>query len=355
MLFCYPVAAVANNWLHDCVIGMASTAIRAIDSGADAAKWPDCIPCPRREQLKSRTSLKNAYNEFCTAAQKLSSKENAQILSAISSQNNIPYIFEADDECPSCDKLPALIIEPAKKLFRTAFKLLTDFGLRDEHYRSIYENIPNRICPFCGCEYFDDPEAPRHDLDHYLSISRYPFAGANLRNLVPAGSRCNSSYKQNTDILVEAGGIRRRCFDPYGSTYASVSLLGSKPFARSQGRLPEWHVNLGPSPQASTWDAVWQIKERYRRDVLDAEYSEWLSHFAQWCKRKGLRPLNSLAVTEALNEYILTVIQEGFADRAFLKKALFEMIRSYAQSGEEAERLTLFLIDLVSPDRGAAA
>jgi hypothetical protein len=355
MLFCYPVAAVADNWLHDCIIEMLSGAISALRSGGEAATWPECIPCPHRENLQTRTSLEKAYIEFCAAAQSLLSDEKELILSVIWSQNNIPYIFKSEDECPTCDALPISIIEPAKKLFQTAFKLLTDLGLRDDQYRIIYESIPDRVCPFCGCEFFDAPGAPRHDLDHFLLESRYPFAGANLRNLVPAGGRCNTSYKLRADILVGIDGIRRRCFDPYGSMCASVSLLGSKPFARSHGRLPEWNVDLGSSPEASTWDAVWHIKERYGRDVLDAEYSNWLSLFAQWCKRRNLRLMTSSDISDTLDEYVKTVIQEGFADRAFLKKAMFEMIRDYVQSGEEADRLTFFLIDLVSPDRGAAA
>jgi hypothetical protein len=355
MLFCYPVDAVANNWLHDCIIEMVSGAISALSSGAEAATWPECIPCPHRERLQTRTSLEKAYAEFCAAAQCLSSDENKQILSAMSSQNRIPQIFAGDDECASCDALPQQIREPSKNLFRAAFNLLTEFGLRDNQYRIIYDNIPSRLCPFCGYEHFDAPGAPRHDLDHYLSISRYPFAGANLRNLVPAGDRCNSSYKRNADVLVGADGIRRRCFDPYGAANASVSLIGSKLFARSNGRLPEWNVDLGSSPEASTWDAVWQIKERYKRDVLDAEYSDWLGHFAQWCKLKKLKLMTSSDVGDALDDYLKTVIQERFSDRAFLKKAMFEMIRDCSRSGEDANRVTLFLIDLVSPNFGAGA
>jgi hypothetical protein len=210
----------------------------------------------------------------------------------------------------------------------------------------------SHICPFCGYEYFDAPGAPRHDLDHFLPISRYPFAGANLRNLVPAGDRCNRVYKGSANILVAEDGHRRRCFDPYGAKFAAVSLEGSDIFARRGGSLPAWNIDIGDSAEAATWNAVWKVKERYRRDVLDADYHSWLTHFAEWCRRSQRPTATATEIRTALRDYVQTVIQEGFSDRGFLKRALFEMLSDVSNKEPDGNRLISLLIDLTSADEG---
>jgi hypothetical protein len=352
MLFCYPIAAVEENWLHDAIVEMISAALASTD---ELVAWPGCIPAEYRVVLRGRVGLRDRFARLCAAAVALSPGDKNVVLSALISQNNIPAIFDGSTECVRSDELPAAIRPLIDDLSRFAFALLSDLGQRDRQYDIIYKSMPNRVCPFCGCEYFDAPSAPRHHLDHYMPMSHYPFAGANLRNLVPAGDRCNSAFKRDSDVLRRNDGERRRVFDPYGSQSASVSLLKSRPFGRKEGRLPEWDIDLGETPEAVTWDSVWRIRERYGRDILDAEYRNWLDHFAQWCRlgNRARSTRNEIAV--ALNEYIQSVIQEGFADRAFLKRAMFEMLASQSATGADSDRLADFLLSLVSADRGAAA
>jgi hypothetical protein len=119
--------------------------------------------------------------------------------------------------------------------------------------------------------------------------------------------------------------------------------------------LPRWEVDLGQSPAAVTWDETWQIKIRYKRDVLDQEYFNWLEHFAQWCRIEERYPVTHGEIIDALETYVAAVFQEGLADRAFLKRAVFEMLKSHVTAGPYSDRLTAFLIDLASPDTGAAA
>jgi hypothetical protein len=355
MLFCYPIQAIQDNWLHDCIMEILRAALGAMNLGESLIPWPDNIPATYRNALRRRYGLRQRLNEFLDLAATLSNDERNVILASIASQNDIPQVFDGHTSCICCSGLPEAVNNSADELVRFSFALLTDLGIRDKHYRLIYNNIPGRLCPFCGYEYFDHPEAPRHHLDHFLPISRYPFAGANLRNLVPAGDRCNSAYKRDTDILIGEDGHQRACFDPYGGHSATVSLKGSRLFARREGRLPEWYVDFGNDPAAATWDAVWHINERYRRDVLDAEFADWLAHFAQWCRRSNREAKTASEIIVDLNEYVLTVIQEGYTDRAFLKRAMFEMMISQAEQPESSQRVSEFLIDLISADLGAGA
>ena len=86
-------------------------------------------------------------------------------------------------------------------LSEEAFRLLG--GVRDKgrQYRAIYEKLNTRCSHFAVLSISMRQEAPREALDHYLPRCRYPFAGANAKNLVPMGNRCNSAYKRTADVL----------------------------------------------------------------------------------------------------------------------------------------------------------
>jgi hypothetical protein len=352
MLFAYPVNATADNWVNDCLSEMLRVSIDALNARRRVPTWPDIIPEQYRPRLRGRSGVKKRFGKLVKDVRRLPQADRNQLLLMFASQNNFPHMFDGVTDCPDKAALPAGVVESVDDLMRFSFGLLSDFGIRDDQYAAIHAGIASRVCPFCGCEYFEAPGAPRHHLDHYLAISRYPFAGTNLRNLVPMGSRCNSVYKRNQDILFDAQGQRRRCFDPYGQVVSAVSLAQSRPFEGHDGRLPKWVIELGQTPEAQTWDAVWHVKRRYSRDVLDSEYFNWLEHFAQWCRATNKMPGSRQAILATLDDFIATVIPQGFADRAFLKRAVFEMLRDRAA---QSERLADFLIDVASPDLGAAA
>jgi hypothetical protein len=171
------------------------------------------------------------------------------------------------------------------------------------------------------------------------------------------GGKCNSAYKGVRDVLCDASGHRRRCFDPYGAGTAAVSLLNSRPFdgeLKESILLPKWQIDLlGPAEEIATWDDIFQIRERYRANVLDAEFRTWMDHFAQWCVQEVGVLHSQDEVVDALNRYLAAVIQEGFIGATFLKKATFEMLKMNCVGGNVSERLVAWFVSLVSPDQGA--
>ena len=183
---------------------------------------------------------------------------------------------------------PSAAQPPLKELFDYAFRLLTDLGIRDGQYTKVLKETL-RVCPFCGCEYFDDPTGPREDLDHYLAKSIYPLAAANLENLVPMGGKCNSRYKLDQDILRDRNGNRRRSFYPYSSTGVAVSLAKSNFFGNETGESqPQWCMEFVPDcEEVTTWDVVFDIRQRYKRNVFDRGYTKWLYSFRDECRHKG--------------------------------------------------------------------
>jgi hypothetical protein len=75
------------------------------------------------------------------------------------------------------------------------------------------------------------------------------------------------------DILRDAAGVRRRSFDPYADRHLKVVLDSSVPFGGADGQTPDWQIDFAPdSVECTTWDNVFHVRERIKRDVLDASF-----------------------------------------------------------------------------------
>ena len=48
MFFGYPIAATAENWLHQAICEMVMTIHGSIEAGEDVPGWPDIIPAPHQ-------------------------------------------------------------------------------------------------------------------------------------------------------------------------------------------------------------------------------------------------------------------------------------------------------------------
>jgi len=345
MLFGYPHQATRGNWLHACLCRMLRTIHAAIQAGNAVPAWPDIIPQPHRAQLRRRTGLRNRLQAYTNAYAQLQPADQQAIEQAFYRQNRIRRLLAGNCSCQTADQLPAGIRNALGQLSGEAFRLLGEYGIRDQQYRTIYNNLGHKVCPFCGLEYFDAPEAPREDLDHYLPRSRYPFAGANAKNLVPMGGRCNSAYKGTVDVLWN-GATRRHAFFPYDHAGVGVSLANSQPFGGAVDAHPQWDVAFSPpSAEAQTWDSVFKVRERYVRDVLEPYYENWLQRFADYCKTAGLESASDQELIGALDRFREFNEAEGFSDRGFLKAAVFELLIQHCQQGNQ--RLVNLLQDVL--------
>jgi hypothetical protein len=351
MLFGYPLAATAENWLHECLREILQLIHDCLETGQSLPAWPDMVPELYRNRLQKRTGLRDRLNVYQTALAKFSVSEQKRILQAFNDQNEIALLVSCQCECEAITDLPSAIREPVKALFEFAFSLLTDLEIRDKHYKTIYDAVLYHTCPFCGCECFDAPGAPREDLDHYLAKSKYSFASANLRNLVPMGNKCNSSYKLTQDILKRDDGTRRKSFDPYNHGIVTISLDNSQPFAGTVGTLgaplPKWTIDFNPdSEEVTTWNDVFHIRERYERDVLDEGFNAYLREFGNYCRSWNSIPTSTEEIIDAIERYTFFQESNGFKDKAFLKASVFRMLHIHCQKGNQ--RLIKLIRDVVN-------
>jgi hypothetical protein len=347
LFFGYPIAATAENWLHDCLVEMILRVHAELANGAAETLWPVAIPPEHREKLTPRRGLRDRLREYRAAVVELTAEQRQQIGSCLTQQNRIGELCDCSQDCELIDALPNECREPISKLFSFAFQLLSELGVRDRQYAAIFGSTPYRVCPFCGSEYFDAPGAPREDLDHYLARSRYPFAAVNLRNLVPMGMRCNERYKLAQDILRDTQGVRRRAFDPYGERAIGISLSDSVPFEGEGGVTPQWVVRFQPDgDECATWDAVFGIRLRIVRDVLNVSFKSWLEGFRSWIRMSGPIGTDAASIVDAIARYANHQADLGYNDRAFLKAAMFQMLRDQCAAGHA--RLLQLMRDLVT-------
>jgi hypothetical protein len=261
--------------------------------------------------------------------------DRAAVRQAMDDQAALVELFQGNRAAHRLQDLPQIARDPLKHFFEKAFEMLTRLGIRDNNYKMFLTLVDQRICGFCGCEYFSGASSRREPLDHYLAVSLYPFAGANARNLVPMGPKCNSSYKGGRDILRGDGGARRLCFDPYAAAPVQISLMGSQLFARDDG-LPQWQIDLiGDAARIETWDAVFDIKRRIAEDHLDSIYKNAIKVVGTF-RHKQPQVFAGLDLAGAFQHLGNLSRAKGWSDRAFLETALYDLLEVRSQAGDDA-------------------
>jgi hypothetical protein len=359
MLFSYSPNSLAENWLNSTIVEVLGAGMQTILAGGQAPAWAEALPIEHKTELRGRSGIRKRVQKLWTKFAALNHNDQLALLEALTQQTSLPNIYFNDAVCRGIDVFEESVRDAAVDLFRFVFEeQLTSIkvggeSLRDIHYAAIYAEFPSRICPFCGIGHFRAPGAPRHALDHYMPISKYPFAGGDFRNLPPMCSECNSDFKKNTDILFDPNGQRQRCVDPYDGPRFVISLAQSVPFGgaiMSGISLPQWVIDFrgGPQEQAENWDRIFKVRERYERDVLNAEFRSWLEHFALWYTRGNHGGPIGDDIADSIPEYLITVIQDGLADKAFLKAEVFRLLCSECAHPLRGSDMKAFLEILIS-------
>ena len=346
MLFTYDATANVNNWLHDRIYFSILEAVNSLDAGNAPVLWPEILTDPEKVLLSNRTAVKKRYNKFIVELRKLDAVQRSRVRNAVVTSNDIPGILLASNPCEKIETLPEVFRTAVSNLFETLFNLLNDLEIRAEQYKIIYEKIDVDVCPFCGLEMLPKPGGPKHDWDHYMPKSFYPFAGANLKNLVPMGVFCNQRIKGSKDILFDGAGARRLCFDPFGFEVAGVHIDGVELHEYEGIDEISWLVScISNDPAyANTWNQIWHVSDQYAGVIKKRFKTSWLTQFVKLSCRQG-PPSTREEVLLAL-EYMIDYCEaEQHSGAAFLKKAVFEWIKGQVELEQtEADRYSDLLI-----------
>lgn len=253
--------------------------------------------------LQNQTTLKEHFTNFFEIFKGLQPPQKLLIINSFKNSQNIDSIIldqTFDAKSIALNSLPASIRAQTKSLFEYLYKrTLVSFGKLTDHYKLIFDSLSTNICPFCGIEFLNDPSITRQDYDHMLMVSTYTFCGVNMDNLVPTGVECNRINKHSVDILFDKNV--RTIFNSAYSTSVDIqiSLEGSTPPTRAN-QSDNWVITISPhNPLTVSWARVYNIQDRYKKNVLKKFYSAWLKEL-----RECLFMSNKLPISEQnlLNE-----------------------------------------------------
>lgn len=149
----------------------------------------------------------------------------------------------------------------------------------EEHYKIIYNSMPQKVCPFCGLSKMN--KTYREDYDHIAPKSKYPLLSVNIKNLAPMCHQCNAKFKKEIDIYYKDGN--RRPFPyPYTSTLnIDIDFTGSIIDQTDINNIiGTWSIKIIPSsPINESWKEIFQIEKRYKEDYLESSFNDWIDEF----------------------------------------------------------------------------
>jgi hypothetical protein len=349
LLASYPIEATQENWLHESLVQIIRTVHRKLDAGESIAQtqaqWvlllPGGLTVTQLRPLTAAHGLRDKFFQYKVEAEKLTMQQRAQLLSIFNNQNRIADLLSWKIEPEVITPEFAAIHTPIQNLFDFSYKKLGDLKVRERQYDIVFESLRDNFCPFCSIERMHHPDETAQDQDHYLAKSLYPFAAANMRNLVPMCCVCNRDYKKDTNMLVNDNGVARLAFDPYNCQPTAVSLLNSRLDNIADAVAPSWQIDFEPVCQeAETWDQVFSIRTRYRRDVLDAHFNTWLSGFKNKCATDRYRgwlgsELSEQDIREQLFYYYENKEDCPAVGPGFLEPKVFAFLLNRFDQGDE--------------------
>jgi hypothetical protein len=99
--------------------------------------------------------------------------------------------------------------------------------------------------------------------------------------------------------------------------------------------------------RVKTWDDVFHVRERIKRDVLDPSFRQWLRDFSAWFRMQmGTADPGDAEVSDAIRTYAEYMAFMGLKAREFLQAPVFQMLRRHCEAGDQ--RVLALMKDVVA-------
>lgn len=244
---------------------------------------------------RSNKELKNKFENFFNSFKIISNEDQGKFMLLVERADFIDSYFENINH--SCEEFQSVNInallgnDSLKELmiFLYSEVFVTDRKNLLDHYLKIYESMPQKICPFCGVERMH--KMSKEDYDHLAPKAKYPLFALNLKNMAPMCHICNSKFKNQIDIFYK-NNVRRPFLYPYTNKIKidldfSGSIIDQTDPTNYHGT---WSIKILPeNPMTTTWDDIFNIKERYKKEYLDEDFNNWIDDFLESLKRDNVK------------------------------------------------------------------
>ncbi|MVM34440.1 hypothetical protein GO755_30695 [Spirosoma sp. HMF4905] len=238
----------------------------------------------------------------------LDNDERIIVQNAFRSNNDIEAICQCISLPYKYSDLPAGIREEIKDFFDPLWtgypqnmQVEASFGTVKAHFDAFlnYTHQQALVCPFCGITTLQPSGGAYRDAyDHFIPKGLYPFNSVNFHNLVPACHICNSPAKHDTDVPFDAAGGRRYMTYPF--TGKTPHIVEAHIVCRTDYELSSdtslgktksmWSIVLTESgnttPEMDGWDAVYNIRQRYKDHIGQYENEWWRDIFKKYKRQR---------------------------------------------------------------------
>ena len=189
-----------------------------------------------------------------------------------------------------------------KKLFADLYKqvLYGDnckkcYGDMQEHFK-LFKSTENEIfkCPICGLIPQNTKEEKKEDYDHLLPYSIYPFSSVNFKNLAPICVDCNSDYKEDNDVLDNAG---KKIFFYYDNTHKGIKVDAKLEDENNYEFSFLYSTTDDRAEEIESWDNIFGITDRYKKRAK-GKADNWYRHYWEFLMKPKYKNLDLMLKKE---------------------------------------------------------
>ncbi|WP_433811345.1 hypothetical protein [Flavobacterium johnsoniae] len=281
--------------------------------------------------VNSSPVLKRKLASFFSSYKILDKNLKDEFTRMITKSQNIEQFFN-DETLIISDTMSVRIIQILGNrsfniLVNHLFKVtLKSFNIKN-HYLSIYDNMPHKVCPFCGVEKMH--KSFQEDYDHLAAKKDYPMIAIHMKNLAPMCHTCNSKYKGEKDVLHNSNMTRKTFVYPYNESYTVTLSFENCIIPQTDLTNPKGNWEVGFLPQNSitdNWSSIFGIKKRFKEDYLESNFEDWLEEFIDGLIYSGIRITTKQEVIDQLNRWSVSLEGKKFLNTNFIKAPLFNFL-----------------------------
>lgn len=206
-----------------------------------------------------------------------------------------------------------------ENLFKYFFKNRLDL---DKHYKK----LKLKICPFCTIKDFTSFKGKyKEAYDHYFPIAKFPYWGADMRNLAPMCTDCNTYVKGSRVTIFDSNKNRQEILFPYQDLTEFEVKVKNKNYSIYDIEIIP--TALQYKKQFDNYINFFDLKNRFESEFHASADSTWFNYLQKDYDDSKFNDLPSFK--SIVQNYINEANKRKFDESSkFLEKSYYEYVYS---------------------------